>query len=148
MTTTRSTTGRARSQQLARIVLGGFMTFAGIAHLTVARAEFLAQVPAWMPVNHNLVVLGSGAVEIALGLALLTLPQYRRVVGVALAVFYVLIFPGNIAQYVEGVDAFGLDTDGKRLIRLFFQPPLILAALWAAGIPRATPSAPRTPQPE
>ena len=91
--------------------------------------------PSWVPVDADLVVLGSGAVEIGLGVALLTLPRHRRLTGVALAAFYVAIFPGNIAQYVDGVSAFGLDTDTKRLVRLFFQPVLVGAALYAAGLP-------------
>lgn len=111
------------------------MSFAGVLHLTVARAQFQAQVPDWFPLDKDLVVLGSGAVEIALGVGLLLLPAHRRIFGVALAVFYVLIFPGNIAQYVQHTDAFGLDTDTKRLVRLFFQPLLVVAALWAAGLP-------------
>ena len=123
------------SQNLTRIALGAFMTGAGATHLTVARDEFRAQVPTWVPVDEDLVVLGSGVVEVGLGLALLTLPKHRRLTGVALAAFYVAIFPGNIAQYVDGVSAFGLDTDTKRLVRLFFQPVLVAAALYAAGLP-------------
>jgi len=45
----------------------------------------------------------------------------------------VAVFPGNVAQYVEGVDAFGLDSDRARLVRLFFQPVLVLWALFAGG---------------
>ena len=125
-----------RSQNIARYALGGFMSFAGIAHLTFARQEFQAQVPDWFPLGEDFTVLASGVAEVGLGAALLGFPQRRRQAGIALAVFYVLIFPGNIAQYAEGTDGFGLDTDGKRLVRLFFQPPLIAAALWAGGIPR------------
>jgi len=117
------------------LVLGGIMTFAGISHLTTAREEFRAQVPAWMPIDDDLVVVGSGVIEIALGASMLALPRHRRITGLALAAFFVAIFPGNIAQYVEGTDAFGLDTDTKRLIRLFGQPVLVVAALWAAGLP-------------
>jgi len=124
-----------RSQNVARLVLGGIMTFAGISHLTTAREEFRAQVPAWMPIDDDLVVVGSGVIEIALGASMLALPRHRRITGLALAAFFVAIFPGNIAQYVEGTDAFGLDTDTKRLIRLFGQPVLVVAALWAAGLP-------------
>ncbi|AZN29872.1 hypothetical protein EJO69_05815 [Flaviflexus salsibiostraticola] len=125
-----------RSRNATRLILGGGMTLVGLAHLTVAREEFQAQVPSWVPVDEDLVVLGSGAIEIGLGLALLLLPDHRRWAGIALALFYVAIFPGNIGQYVEGIDAFGLDTDAKRLGRLFFQPVLVLLALWAAGLPR------------
>ncbi|WP_300644988.1 hypothetical protein [Nocardioides sp.] len=107
------------------------MVFAGTAHLTFARAEFQAQVPDWFPVDEDLTVLGSGVVEIGLGAALIAAPRARRpVVGGLLAAFFVAIFPGNIAQYVEGTDAFGLDTDTKRLVRLFFQPVLVVLALW------------------
>lgn len=123
------------SQNLTRLALGAFMTGAGVMHLTVARDEFRAQVPSWVPVDEDLVVLGSGVAEVGLGLVLLALPKYRRTAGLALAVFYVAIFPGNIAQYVDGVSAFGLDTDTKRLVRLFFQPVLVGAALYAAGFP-------------
>jgi len=52
-------------------------------------------------------------------------------VGWVVAAFFVAIFPGNISQYVNGIDAFGLDTDRARLVRLFFQPLLALWALWA-----------------
>ena len=119
---------------LVRIVLGAFMTFAGISHLTFARDEFQAQVPDWFPINTDVTVLASGVAEIGLGASFLALPKHKRVIGILLALFYVAIFPGNIAQYVEHKDAFGLDTDRKRLIRLFFQPALIAAALYGGGV--------------
>jgi uncharacterized membrane protein len=124
-----------RSQNVTRLVLGAIMTFAGVSHLTTAREEFRAQVPSWVPLDEDVVVLASGAVEIGLGVALLALPKHRRLTGLALAAFFVAIFPGNIAQYLDGTDAFGLDTDTKRLVRLFGQPVLVAAALWAAGLP-------------
>lgn len=119
-----------------RILLGSFMLYAGIGHLTFLRGEFIAQVPTWLPSNPafmDFVVLASGVVEIALGLAMILWTKQSVKVGIALALFYVLIFPGNISQYVNGIDAFGLDTDMKRLIRLFFQPVLILWALWSTN---------------
>lgn len=118
-------------QTVLRILLGFFLLFAGISHLWWARTEFLAQVPKWMPLDPDLVVILSGIVEIALGLALVTLHSYQRKVGIIAALFFVAIFPGNINQYIHGIDAFGLDTDRARLIRLFFQPVLILWALWS-----------------
>lgn len=118
---------------LTRIALGAFMTFAGVSHLTFARQEFTAQVPDWFPIDTDVTVLASGAAEIALGASFLALPKHRRLVSRLLAAFYVVIFPGNIAQYVEHTDAFGLNSDQARLIRLFFQPVLIAAALYAGG---------------
>lgn len=118
----------------ARLLLGAFLATAGVLHL-VRPDEFLAQVPAWFPVDEGLTVLASGIVEIVLGLAVLAAPRrHRLTVGVVVALFLVAVFPGNVAQYVEGVDAFGLDTDRARLVRLFFQPLLVLWALWACEV--------------
>ena len=118
---------------VARVVLGLFLTFTGIGHLTFSRAEFSAQVPDWLPVGDDVVVVGSGVVELALGAALIALPRHRVAVGWIVAAFFVLIFPGNISQYVNRIDAFGLTSDGARAARLAFQPVLVLWALWSTG---------------
>jgi uncharacterized membrane protein len=120
-------------QNIARMVLGSSMVLAAIAHFTFQRAEFQAQVPNWVPMSKDLVVLLSGLAELTLGLSMLFWKKRRKEVGIALAVFFILIFPGNIAQYVNQTDAFYLDTDAKRLTRLFFQPVLIVWALWSTG---------------
>lgn len=125
-----------KAQTLGRIVLGGFMVTAGVLHLTTQREEFRAQVPDWFPVDADTVVLASGVVEIGLGAAFVALPKRKRTVGALLAAFFVVIFPGNIAQYAEHTDAFGLDTDTKRFVRLFFQPVLIAWALFGGGVLR------------
>jgi len=117
----------------ARLLLGATMVGAGVLHLTTQRQEFRAQVPDWFPVDEDLTVLASGVVEIALGAAFVALPGKRRLIGGLLAAFLVVVFPGNVAQYVEGKDGFGLDTDTKRLVRLFFQPVLVLWALFGGG---------------
>ncbi len=114
-----------------RIALGAFMLLAGIGHLTYARETFQAQVPDWIPLSKDFVVLASGVVEILFGLAMIFYTKQKEYVGLALATFFVLVFPGNISQYVEHRDGFGLDTDTKRLVRLFFQPVLIFFALYA-----------------
>jgi uncharacterized membrane protein len=122
-----------KTQNFFRILLGIFMIMAAFGHFTFQRTDFQAQVPNWVPMDKDLVVILSGIVEIALGLGMLFLKKYRVYVGIALAIFYVLVFPGNIAQYLNGTSAFGLDTDQARLIRLFFQPVLIFLALWSTG---------------
>ena len=121
------------TQRIGRIALGSFMVFAGISHLTVAREEFSAQVPPWVPVSTDVVVLASGVVEIALGASMIALTKRRAIVGLLLAAFFVAIFPGNIAQWMHHRDAFGLNSDRARLVRLFFQPVLIAWALWSTG---------------
>lgn len=123
------------SQKITGLAMGALMIQAGISHLTSKREEFQAQVPQWFPMDEDAVVVGSGIAEIALGAGLAAVPAKRRQMGLALAAFYLAIFPGNVAQYIERTDAFGLDSDTKRLIRLFFQPLLIAGALHAAGLP-------------
>ena len=119
------------ARTVGRLALGGTLIFTGVSHLTVAREEFQAQVPSWVPVDPDLVVVLSGVAEVGLGAALVALPRWKVPVGWATGAFFVAIFPGNIAQYVEGKDGFGLDTDQARLTRLFFQPVLVAWALWS-----------------
>lgn len=112
------------------------MLYAGIGHLSFRRTEFLAQVPTWITIDPSFmdfIVLSSGVVEVLLGLAMIFMVKNRAKVGMILAIFFILVFPGNINQYVNEISAFGLDTDRKRLIRLLFQPVLVLWALWSTG---------------
>jgi uncharacterized membrane protein len=120
-----------------QLLLGVALGYAGVGHLTNNRQEFQAQVPTVFADIADFVVVASGVVEIALGLALVGLWKYRVQVGWVVAAFFVAIFPGNISQYVNGVDAFGLDSDTSRLVRLFFQPVLVVWALWSTGAWRA-----------
>jgi uncharacterized membrane protein len=116
-----------------RQLLGGALIYAGISHLTFSRQEFQAQVPVWLPLDADFVVLASGVVEIMLGIGIASAGTVVPVAGLLAAAFFVAIFPGNINQYVEGISAFGLDTDQARLNRLFFQPVLVIWALWSTS---------------
>ena len=121
------------AQRISQVVLGIALTYAGFTHLTSSRLEFQAQVPSLLKDYADFVVLASGVVEIGLGLSLVGLWRYRVQVGWIVAAFFVAVFPGNISQYINQVDAFGLDSDRARLIRLFFQPVLVIWALWSTG---------------
>ncbi len=118
---------------VARVVLAAVLLFAGAAHLLWSRDEFQAQVPGWVPLDADAVVILSGLVELALGTSLLALGRHRALVGWVVAAFFVAIFPGNISQFVDGDTAFGLDSDLARGIRLLFQPVLVVWALWCTG---------------
>ena len=113
----------------ARLALAGILLVAGIGHFT-STATFTAQVPPWMPAPETVIYI-SGVIEIALGVALVVLPQHRIVVGWLAAGFFVAIFPGNISQFITQTDAFGLNSDAARFIRLLFQPLLVVLALWS-----------------
>ena len=121
------------AKTIARMLLAAFLIFAGIAHLTFGREDFRAQVPVWLPLDVDFVVLASGAVEIILGLALASTSTWMPQIGLIVAAFFVAVFAGNINQYVQGIDAFGLNTDEARLVRLFFQPALVAWALWSSN---------------
>jgi len=131
-------TTRRTIAAVGQVALGAFLATAGAGHLTVLREEFQAQVPSWFPGDPDVVVLASGVVEVALGAALLATWKQpaRAVVGVTAAAFFVAVFPGNIAQYAGHVDAFGLDSDTKRAVRLLFQPALVAWALGSTGAVR------------
>ncbi|MBW3467252.1 DoxX family protein [Arthrospiribacter ruber] len=120
-------------QHIMRVLLGLALAYAGVSHLTFNREEFLAQVPRWVPLDPDLVVILSGIVEIILGLGLIFFISQKVFFGLVTGIFFILIFPGNLAQYHNEVDAFGLDSDRARLIRLFFQPLLVLWAIWSTG---------------
>ncbi|WP_239016355.1 DoxX family protein [Sphingobacterium corticibacter] len=120
-------------RNLGRIALGVFFVYAGIAHLTFGRRAFRAQVPNWMPATKDQTVLWSGYVEILLGLLVLFRGHRDPKIGWMIGAFLLAVFPGNWAQYKNQRNAFGLNTDTARFIRLFFQPPLIWLALWSMG---------------
>ena len=120
-------------RHIARTLLGIALTYAGITHLTTSRQEFQAQVPTILQSQADFVVIASGVVEILLGLSLILLIKYRTHIGWITAAFFIAIFPGNISQYINGTDAFGLNTDQARAIRLLFQPLLVIWTLWSTG---------------
>ena len=124
------------ARTVARLALAGTLVFAGLSHLFWGRETFRAQVPKFVPLDEDGLVMASGGVEIMLGAGLALLRRDRVLVGRLAAAFFVAVFPGNIAQFVNKRDGFGLDTDGRRLVRLLFQPVLIAWALWSTGVPR------------
>ncbi|WP_421844191.1 hypothetical protein [Mycobacterium sp.] len=123
----------AAGRFIARFILGCFLVFAGVGHVSFARTSFYAQVPPWLPLNADLVVVASGVVEIALGASLVLVTRRKVLLGWVAAGFFVLIFPGNISQFVTHTDAFGLNSDLARGVRLLFQPLLVIWALWCTG---------------
>lgn len=118
-------------RSIARVILGTFMIYAGTGHFTNTES-FLAQVPPFLPAA-EFIVYASGVVEIVLGLGLMFSKKYRQEFGIALAFFYIIIFPGNISQFLTGTPAFGLDSDAARAVRLIFQPVLIAWAIWSTN---------------
>ena len=126
-----------RMRKIAQIVLGLGLTFTGITHLGTNRTEFRAQVPTVFKNYADFVVLASGVAEILLGLGLIIAWKFRVQIGWAVALFFVAILWGNISQFVNGVDAFGLNSDRARATRLLFQPLLVIWALWSTGAWRA-----------
>ena len=126
-----TSTGEPDLQLAAQKLLGATLIGTGTGHLTFLRKPFYAQVPPWLPLDPDTVVVLSGLTELTLGAALVLAKQKRVPVGWLAAAFFVAIFPGNIAQWQYHRSAFGLNTDAKRFARLFGQPVLVAWALWA-----------------
>ncbi len=124
----------SRPVTAGRWALSGLLFVAGTSHLTWNAHAFLAQVPGWIPLRPEAVVFVSGLAEIGLAAALVSLPSRRRHVGWIVAAFFVVIFPGNISQLVTQTDSFGLNSNLTRIIRLAFQPLLVVWALWCTGV--------------
>jgi uncharacterized membrane protein len=120
-------------KKVSQVLLGIALAYAGFKHLTSSRLEFQAQVPTVLQSQADFIVLASGVVEIALGVALMLAWRYRVQVGWVVGLFFVAVFWGNISQYLNGVDAFGLNSDRSRFVRLLFQPLLVMWALWSTG---------------
>ncbi|HXO82603.1 MAG TPA: MauE/DoxX family redox-associated membrane protein [Mycobacterium sp.] len=120
-------------RSIARLVLGALLLYTGVSHVSFARTAFHAQVPPWLPLNADFVIIASGVVEIALGASLVLLARWRVPVGWVVAAFFVVVFPGNISQFITHANAFELDSDLARGIRLLFQPLLVIWALWCTG---------------
>jgi uncharacterized membrane protein len=134
-------------QTVSRLLLGIVLLVAGNAHLTHLRPQFQAVVPRWVPLGADFVVVVSGLVELALGGALIALPRYRTTLGWLVAAFFVVVFPANLSQYTNRIDAFGMNSDRVRAFRLLLQPVLVAWALWATGAAQAVRGAsePRRP---
>lgn len=116
---------------VGRWALALVLLIAGVGHFVSTQA-FTAQVPTWLPLTEA-IVYASGVVELGLAAGLLLARKRRTTVGWIVAVFFVAVFPGNISQLVTQTDAFGLDTDLARAVRLLFQPVLVVWALWCTG---------------
>ena len=120
-------------RRFPQMALGFALAYAGVGHLTSSRLEFQAQVPTIFRSYADFVVLASGVFEILLGVGLTALWKYRVQIGWLVGLFFIAVFWGNISQYLNGVDAFGLNSDRARFVRLLFQPLLVAWALGSTG---------------
>ncbi|PRB08687.1 hypothetical protein [Microbacterium sp. MYb62] len=123
---------RAVARWILAIALGAI----GVGHFLGTRG-FRVVVPDWATrltrLDKDAIVIASGAAEIALAAGLLALPKERRRIGWATAAFFVAVMPGNVHQWRTKRSTPGLDTDARRLGRLFLQPLLVLWALWSTA---------------
>lgn len=121
---------RAAARWTLALALGAI----GVLHFTGTRG-FRVVVPDWATrltrLDKDAIVLASGTAELALASGLIALPRERRRIGLATAAFFLAVFPGNVHQWRTRRSTPGLDTDGRRLGRLFVQPVLMLWAVWA-----------------
>lgn len=124
-------------RNVARWALALGLAFMGVLHFIQPRG-FRGLIPEWATrvtrLDKDGIIVASGSAEVALAAGLIALPKERRRIGWATAAFFVAVFPGNIEQWRTRRSAPGLNTDAKRLVRLFLQPVLIIWALWSTRI--------------
>ncbi len=115
-----------------RIALALFFGGAGLAHLA-APDELLKITPALVPFPRTVIAV-TGVLEIVGALALLS-GVARRAAGVALALYALCVWPANFKHALDGIELARVPSSwwyhGPRLA---FQPVIIWAALFAAGV--------------
>ena len=72
-----------------------------MGHLIFLQIDFQAQIPTWLTIQKNLIDLRIITSVIILGILMVVRGKLKVKTGISLAIFYVLIFPGNINQYVN-----------------------------------------------
>jgi uncharacterized membrane protein len=122
----------------ARLAARGGMAlavaFAGISHLLLP-TPFVQHLPTWVPMREELILV-TGLLEIALGVALLLRQPQRRWAGLALAGYLLAVFPSNIYVAVADVDVDGQPGGAYPWLRLPLQVLFIAWALWSTGHPQ------------
>jgi uncharacterized membrane protein len=119
---------RFSARKAARLGMAIALAFAGASHLFLA-IPFIQHLPTWVPLRAE-IVLVSGLIELALGIALLLPPPTRRRVGVVLALYLVAVFPGNVYVAVLDVEVDGQPGGAYPWVRLPLQLLFIAWALW------------------
>lgn len=111
-------------------MVAGLLIF-GVDHL-VTPERYVAMIEGFLPAPH-LIAVFTGLCEIAGAIGLL-LPATRRLAGLALAAYFVAVFPANIANALGGLDVEGLpQSEWYYWARLAFQPVFVWWALVAGG---------------
>src|SRR5215207_10355445 len=114
------------------------MIVAGITHFATVD-PFVQHLPDWVPAREVLVYL-TGAVEIALGVALMRSARHRATVGRWVAAYLIAVFPANIYVAVADVDVTAQPGGLHAWIRL---PLQVLFIAWALVSTRPSPARPQ-----
>ena len=117
-----------------RYALSTMLVFTASAHFTKMKHDLARMMPDWIPRPMALIYF-TGVCEIA-GAIGLVLPYLRQTAGIALIVFFILVFPANVKAARTGV-AVG----GKRATPLWLRASMQVlfialtwwSALWNAG---------------
>jgi uncharacterized membrane protein len=117
-----------RHRDAARWAMAVAMVFAGLSHFADP-ASFVQMLPSSVPYRYA-VILGTGVIEILLGLGLVITHRKRREVALALVAYLIAVFPANV--YVAMTDVAPDDLGGGNpWLRPPFQAVYITWVLWA-----------------
>ncbi|MDQ3610402.1 MAG: hypothetical protein M4D85_02140 [Actinomycetota bacterium] len=123
---------RQRVRRASPYALAALLTATGLAHF-VSPGSYDGLIPPVLP-NPRAWIYGSGIAEIACAVAV-AIPATRRGGGLASAVLFVAVFPGNLYMAIEPGDV----PRWAALARLPLQVPLVLWALQVARQSRPAP---------
>ena len=112
-----------------RVTLAALMLASGLSHFAAPR-PYIQHLPETVPLRAELVAI-TGIMEITLAAGLVGPRRFRRVTGIALAVFLVSVLPANLYAAVSQVPIDGVPTGWVRWARIPLQLPLIAAAVWS-----------------
>ena len=119
----------ATSAGATRYALATMLVFTATAHFTKMKSDLVRMMPDWIPRPMALIYF-TGLCEIAGAIGLLV-PSVRQAAGIALIVFFVVVFPANMKAARTGV---GLG--GKRptplWLRASMQVLFIVLTWWSA----------------
>jgi uncharacterized membrane protein len=113
-----------------RYALATMLVFTASAHFTKMKSDLVRMMPDWIPRPMALVYF-TGVCEIAGAMGLLV-PNVRQAAGLALIVFFIVVFPANVKAARTGV---GLG--GKRPTPLWLRASmqvLFIALTWWSAV--------------
>lgn len=125
---TRLVKGKVDVRLSGQIGLSGMLLFTAMGHFLFAQGMSM-MLPEWIPLRIELVYI-TGIIEI-IAAAAIQISRYRKLTGICLMIFFVLILPANILAAASNLNYETGAYNGAGLNYLWFRIPFqILLLAW------------------